>query len=353
MFRAGMFPEFECRFHGGEDGSEHRRADPFGERQRLTAFRARLLGGRFEFETDSAELRRLVESVYARLPQHRASSRAPRFRVRLRLDELEARKHARGAPPVELIAGGRMLAGAAAPSSFAVMAPECHSAIVNVSRDLLRFPHNVRYELIEFAVFTLAARALGLVPLHAGCVGLRRRGLLLIGDSGAGKSTLTLQCALAGLDFLAEDSVLVAPGTLRATGVPNFAHVCRDGLKYLPPPLAASVRRAPRIRRRSGATKFEIDLRDPVFKLAEPPLSLFTTVFLSTERARAGKVLAPLSRRETRARLYASQPYGAAQRGWTEFCHLMTRRPAFELKRTAHPAGAAAVLKSLLIRERG
>ena len=328
-------------------------SDPFREQLRLPSFVAQLLGGRFEFETDSAELRRLVESAYAGLPQHRVSSRAPRFRVRLRLGERETRKRTREAPPVELLAGGRVLGGTTPRSSFAVMAPECHSAIVSVSRDLLRYPHNVRYELIEFAVFTLAARALGLVPLHAGCVGLRQRGLLLIGDSGAGKSTLTLQCALAGLDFLAEDSVLVAPRTLRATGIANFAHLCRDGVRYLPPPIAARVRRAPRIRRRTGTTKLQIDLRDGVFSLAEPPLSLVGTVFLSAARVRDGKVLVPVSGREATSRLRASQPYGVGQRGWGLFSRLMTRRPAFELRRTEHPAEAAEMLKSLLSRRRG
>lgn len=327
-------------------------ADPFREQLRLPSFGTRLLGGRFEFETDSAELRRLVESAYARVPEHRVSSRAPHFRVRLRLDEIDTRKRYRDAPPVELLAGGRVLAGTTPRASFAVMAPDCHSAIVNVSRDLLRHPHNVRYELIEFAVYTLAARALGLVPLHAGCIGIRQHGLLLIGDSGSGKSTVTLQCALAGLDFLAEDSVLVAPRTLRATGVANFAHLCRDGLRYLPPRIAARVQRAPRIRRRSGTTKLEIDLRDGAFSLAEPPLSLIATVFLSTARARDGKVLEPLDGREAASRLRASQPYGVGQPGWGLFSRLMTRRPAFELQRTEHPAEAAEVLKSLLSRRR-
>jgi hypothetical protein len=57
---------------------------------------------------------------------------------------------------------------------------------------MLRFPYHARYELIEFAVFTLAARAQGLVPLHAACVGEEGRGLLLMGESGAGKSTASL-----------------------------------------------------------------------------------------------------------------------------------------------------------------
>ena len=57
-----------------------------------------------------------------------------------------------------------------------------------------RFGESVaaRYEMLEFAVFTLASRVQGVVPLHAACIGRRGRGLLLMGDSGAGKSTAAL-----------------------------------------------------------------------------------------------------------------------------------------------------------------
>ncbi|MGH8220306.1 MAG: hypothetical protein ACREUT_17350 [Steroidobacteraceae bacterium] len=205
----------------------------------------------------------------------------------------------------------------------------------------------MRYELIEFAVFTLAARGQGLVPLHAGCVSLGNRGLLVLGESGAGKSTLTLQCALTGLEFLSEDSVLVSPATLEATGVPNFAHLCRDALKFFSPGVAAVLRRSPMIQRRSGMTKFEINLRDSVFKLAAAPVQIVGAVFLSTKRAN-GAMLLSLSGREAAARLRATQPYGAAQPGWRLFSRGFNRRPAFELRRAAEPAEAARVMKSLL-----
>lgn len=323
-------------------------SDPFNEQSRQAALGVCLLGGRFEFETESPELRRLVEWAYARLPQHRASSHAPRFVIKLRLDERRRGQGNGAAPPLDLLCGGGLLAGVAPGSAFAVMAPDSRSAIINVSRAALRSPHYVRYELIEFAVFTLASRALGLVPLHAGCVGARGRGLLLIGDSGAGKSTLTLQCALAGLHLLSEDSVLVAPRSLRATGVPNFAHLCRDGLRFLPASVASKVRRSPTIRRRSGAIKLEIDLRDSPFSCAEPPLRLASAVFLSTRPAVGGGLLVPLSAREAASRLRATQSYGAAQPGWELFSRHMTARPAFELLRAAHPADAVRTLQQLL-----
>jgi hypothetical protein len=45
--------------------------DPFGERRRAAhRERLRLLGGTFDFETDSARLLRLVRAAYAQLPEH-------------------------------------------------------------------------------------------------------------------------------------------------------------------------------------------------------------------------------------------------------------------------------------------
>lgn len=322
--------------------------DPFRERSRLAPLEIALLGGRFGFETENPELRRLVEWAYARLPRHRSRGSAPRFLIKLRLDE-SVDGHGDGAvPPISMLSGGGLLAGVADGSAFAVMSPDSRSAIINVSRSALRHPYHVRYELIEFAVFTLATRALGLVPLHAGCVGVSGRGVLLIGDSGAGKSTLTLQCALAGLDLLSEDSVLVDPRTLNATGVPNFAHLCHDGLRFLPSTVAAKVRHSPTIRRRGGAVKLEIDLRGSTFRQAQPPLRLTSAVFLSTRPAADGALLVPLPAREARSRLRATQSYGAAQSGWNAFSRLITARPAFELLRPAHPAQAALILHGLL-----
>src|SRR5258708_6306038 len=98
---------------------------------------------------------------------------------------------------------------------------------------MLRFPYHIRYELIEFAVFMLACRAQRLVPMHAACVGLDGRGILLMGPSGSGKSTVALHCLLAGFDFLSEDSVFVASKSMGATGVANFLHVREDSLRWL------------------------------------------------------------------------------------------------------------------------
>jgi hypothetical protein len=51
-----------------------------------------------------------------------------------------------------------------------------------------------------------------LTPVHAACVRLEDRGILLCGDSGAGKSSLAFACAKAGWTYIADDSSHVVRG---------------------------------------------------------------------------------------------------------------------------------------------
>jgi len=327
-------------------------ADPFGERRRARfTERMQLLGTRFTFETNSAQLLRLVRHAYAALPPHRLPGRGPRARVQL---TLTAARGARGTPaPVQPLAAPGLACGVSMGSSLAAIAPSERSALIVVPHELLRFPYNVRYELLEFAVYTLAARIQGLVPLHAACVGRDGRGVLLVGPSGSGKSTLTLHCLLHGLDFLAEDSVLVEPRTLRASGVASFLHLRPDSLRFLDARTARAVRAAPVIRRRSGIAKFELDLRRLRCHLAPAPLRIVATVFLSPAPPGKRCRISPLSPARLAARLAAEQRYAAGQPGWRLFGQRVARLPAFRLRRGPHPLEAVEVLEELLRRTGG
>ncbi len=334
-------------------------ADPFQERRNgLLRVRRQVLGGAFEFVSDSPQLMRLVRWAYDGLPRHRLSAPPPRLAVRLVLGGPTAgeprRRGARGRrgrvepPPFAMLSAPGLLCGAGPSSTLAVMSAAQRSALIVVPRQLLRFPYHVRYELIELAVFTLAARAQGLMPLHAACVGRGRGGLLLIGDSGAGKSTAVLHCALRGLGLVSEDSLFVAPESLLATGVPNFLHVRRESLRFLSAADARFIRRAPIIRRRSGVRKLEVDLRQGRFRLVSRPPEIRALVSLAARSAGAEPLLVPLAPREALARLQHSQPYAASHPGWPTFTERMRSVPSFELRRGRHPAESAAVLAELL-----
>jgi hypothetical protein len=234
-------------------------------------------------------------------------------------------------------------------ANFVAVSPHERSALVTVSQDMLKFPYHVRYEMLEFAVYVLASRIQGLVPLHAACVGRAGEGILLLGPSGSGKSTLSLHCLLEGLDFLAEDSVLVRPDKLLATGVANFLHTRADSLRFVADAgCVAAIRKSPVIRRRSGVEKFEVDLRQRQYRLAAEPQRISAVVFVSSRRAPAGALLSPMGGSRVTRELAASQPYAAHQSGWGDFIRQVSRLPVFELRRGRHPLQAIEALEKLL-----
>jgi hypothetical protein len=327
-------------------------ADPFGERTPTRREHLQLLGARFQFESNSPRLLQLVASAYGGLPRHRLSDAGPRLTVRLQLMSggPQGPRPRLEPPPLSMISGAGFLGGATHGSNFVVLSPREHSALVGISPQMLRYPYHTRYELIEFAVFSLAQRAQGLVSLHAACVGLRGRGVLMMGPSGAGKSTVALQCLLQGLDFLSEDAVFVAPDSLLATGIANFLHVPANSLRWTERKAAAAIRRSPVIRRRSGVKKFELDLRGGGHRLAAAPLQIGAVVFLSPKSAGTGPLLRPLSKAMLLAKLAKTQAYAVNQPEWPIFKRRVCRLEAFELRRGLHPIEAVEALRALLHR---
>jgi len=329
-------------------------ADPFRERERLAyRERAQLLGARFRFETDSPQLRDIVRRAYAGLPAHALSGLPPRCLVRLTLaptQQSRSTRRAAGEPPrAQLLAAGDILCGTMGGANFVALTPQQRSALISVSPEIIGFPYHVRYELLEFAVYLLAARAQDLVPLHAACIGRSGHGILLLGPSGSGKSTVSLHCALRGLDFLAEDSVLIKPDGLLATGVSNFLHIRRDSLRFLDGTSRKAVLGTSSIiRRRSGVEKLEIDLRSARYRLAPAPLRIGASVFVSRRSAATGALLVPMRAAELTRALVTSQRYAAGQPGWRRFLRDVSRLPAFELRRGRHPLQAVEALEGLL-----
>ena len=324
-------------------------ADPFRERGATTLrWRTRVLGAQITFESNSAELLALAREAFDRVPAHRWARGDTALTVTLMLA-----RDAPGArwayPPEPLLgSGGGLLTSHVDAANFAVISPGRSHALVQVTPRMLRHRRLLRYEFIEFAALTLAARVQRLVPLHAGCVGARGRGVLLLGGSGAGKSTLALHAALAGLEFLAEDSLFLQPGSLAATGLPAFVHARAGSLGLVAAgPERRSLARAPRIRRRSGAAKLEIDLRRGAARLAARPLRIVATLVLSAAKARGGPRLSPLPAARLRRILRAGQAYAVQQPGWREFERRLVRAGGYLLSR-APPAAGVTALRNLL-----
>lgn len=333
------------------DGVRDTHADPFDERSGpVSGVDLQIMGGRFRFDSDSEALLSLVDAAYAGLPPQRLPMTGTEFRIELRLVPRRAPSQSVEPPPVQVKSGAGFICGVMDASNYVVLDPAQRRALVVASEDMLRCPYHLRYELIEFTVFTLAARGLGLVPLHGACVGRGGRGILLLGASGAGKSTLALHSLLQGLDFLAEDAVFVQPERMLATGVANFLHVQGDALRFVDDDRVRRwVVQAPVIRRRSGVEKFEADLRLGHGRLASEPLALAGAVFVSSQMADdPAALLRPMPAHEIATRLRADQPYASSQPGWSNFERQLVERGACELRRGRNPQASVDALRELL-----
>jgi hypothetical protein len=326
--------------------------DPFGE-FRSPPYRCQrfVLGAQAIVDSNSPRLLELLDRAFANLPRHRLRVAAPRLRLRLELagNDRAPRARVRPPPPLRLRAAGGLLIGTVDADSYVIVDAGRRHAFVSLSPRLLAAPYHARYELIEFALLTLASRVLQLVPLHAAAVACGQRAALILGDSGAGKSTLTVAAIESGLSFVAEDAAFVDARSLRLTGCGNFLHLGSDSLRCVRDVrLRDRFRVAPRIRRRSGAQKRELDARTAGLPLAAHAPSLCALVLLSRRRARRGPLLRPLRHSEVRAKLRRLQPYAAQQPGWHRFLAQTRRIPVFLLLRGAHPQDGAAELHCLL-----
>lgn len=327
------------------------RVDPFGERRRGSRRRRYfVLGARIDFECETAALAAVVDAAYARLPVTRARRGAPVYRVSLRFMAGGTAELPGALPGPRYSSGAGLISATIDASNYSVVAPAFRSALVAASPAMLARPCDLRSELLEFAVFTLVTRDQPVLPLHAACVGIRDRAVLLLGESGAGKSTATLQCMLANLGVLAEDVVFVEPRRLTVTGVPNYIHLRLETPRLLAPALARRIRRAPVIERRhSGVRKYQVDLRTTASRRLVLPARVVAVVMLSRRKAApGGSLLHALPARELLRALDHDQPYARSRPKWRTLRASLRRLPSFRLERGVAAADTATALAALL-----
>ena len=318
-----------------------------GERDLRYRKRFDVLGLRIAVASNSPRLLRLFDQAFGKLPAQPLRAQSPRVDVTLHLAAAARRRSSVPRPRLR-VGGGRVTLRVDADNA-AVVSPAQRRARLQVDRGMLAFPYLLRYELMEFCVYTLAAGVLDLAPLHGAAVALGGRVLFLSGPAGSGKSTAVVNCAAAGFELLSEDSVFVEPRVLRAVGCANFLHVRTDSLRSVGDArLRKAVARAPVIARRSGVRKFELDVRRTRLKIARRAATLAAVVVLSRARARGARLLEPLSAAQVRAHLRRAQPYARRQLSWTRFERRIADVPGFRLRRGRTPDEAVVALRSLL-----
>jgi hypothetical protein len=110
-------------------------------------------------------------------------------------------------PPVTFRIMVPFLIGTADADNYCVVDIERSHAKIVVSQAALRHPLYAQYFFFAVPICCITTRYT--TPVHAGCVSLHGRGVLLCGDSGAGKSTLSYACAREGWIYTSDDGCFV------------------------------------------------------------------------------------------------------------------------------------------------
>lgn len=137
-----------------------------------------------------------------------------------------------GTNPVARLHSERACVLAAAGSRGLTAALPAEGVAVFHLPDAAAIPASERAAPIREALQLLMATR-GRLMTHAGAVGRDGRGVLLVGRGGSGKSTLALSCALAGMEIVADDYVLLEPDSLTAYAVQSTAKLTADSAARL------------------------------------------------------------------------------------------------------------------------
>lgn len=158
-----------------------------------------------------------------------------------------------------------------------------------------------RWFFLEAMVYCLLTE-MHLTPLHAGCIAMDGRGVLLVGDSGAGKSTLAFSCVRRGWSFVSDDAVwmLRRCSDRSVLGLPHRARLRPDCAQYFPELAAYSASIGV-----NGKPTLDVSLQDFPAISSEPECNVAASVFLQRgEYERAS--LEPLDSEEALKRYQAA-----------------------------------------------
>jgi len=106
-------------------------------------------------------------------------------------------------PPVSFRIMLPLLIGSADADNYCIVDIERSHAKIVISEAALQHPLYAQYFILAVPMCCITTRYT--TPVHAGCVSIRDRGILLCGDSGAGKSTLSYACAREGWTYTSDD----------------------------------------------------------------------------------------------------------------------------------------------------
>jgi len=263
-------------------------------------------------------------------------------------------------PVVRLHSERACVLAAAGSRALTAAEPDAGEAIFHLP-DAGAIPPSERAAPIREALQLLMA-ARGRLMTHAGAVGRDGRGVLLVGRGGSGKSTLALSCALAGMEIVADDYILLEPESLRAHAMQSTAKLTEDSAQRLAVPSAA-IDPAGFESTLEGPAKTLVDIRTlapgtlkrqlEIRALVAPTLRPHTTAHMAVPcgLGEDGPVLWPISAAEG---LRAVAPSTIVQSGFgggsslAVLADLVRRVPSYALELSPDPAVNAAAVDGLV-----
>jgi len=190
--------------------------------------------------------------------------------------------------------------------NFAVCDLAASLGYARVTEDVALDGEYFRYHFLEAIIYTMM-EARYFCPVHASCIALGGRAILLCGDSGAGKTSLAYACAKRGWTFLSGDATCIVRDRPEPSvaGRP-FSIRFRSEARHLFPELGVFTPE----RRANGKLDMEIDTQELglATALESRPVGL---VFINRQRT-GGARIGPFSREEAFEQCSRTICYGNA-----------------------------------------
>jgi hypothetical protein len=160
----------------------------------------------------------------------------------------------------------------------------------------------MRYHFLDAMVHSMLERH-RLTSVHAACVAMNGRGLLLFGDAGAGKSCLVFACAKRGWILIGDDGIALVRGTDDNIALGNPYHIrFRESAIALFPELAVE----PTSTTRNGEVSIELATSDLPIVTARN-CQVERVVILDRNGAETAEIV-PVHRSEALRRLESELP---------------------------------------------
>jgi hypothetical protein len=153
-------------------------------------------------ETNSSEILAALDPAWTRYPARRGAHPATLLVM------VEGRNARIPVQPSMPIGRDHLVIMNHGRDNFAICDLSASFAFARLTEDVAADRFGVRYHFLDPAVY-LMIEARHFCPVHASCISLNGRAILLCGDSGAGKTSLAYACAKQGWNYLAGDATYI------------------------------------------------------------------------------------------------------------------------------------------------